>query len=67
MPFENAGVDLPFIAAQREIRVLAAGIGQNGVELAIPGARQLQFAGGLFEAQALVGAQIGSDQRRNRR
>ena len=47
---------------QREIGALAAGIGQNRIELALPGTRELQLAGGLFEAQALVGAQIRADQ-----
>src|SRR3984893_280192 len=62
-PFEHASIDLPLIAAQREIRSLAAGIGQNPIELTFPGACELQLAGELFEAQALVGAQIRADQR----
>src|ERR1700730_13887661 len=37
-PFEHASIDLPLIAAQREIRALAAGIGQYPVELTLPGA-----------------------------
>src|SRR5579859_5800425 len=63
MPFEHASIDLPLVAAQRETRALAAGIGQDRIELTFPGARELQLAGGLFEAQALVGTQIRSDQR----
>src|SRR6266851_6116752 len=63
VPFEHARIDLPLVAAQRETRALAAGIGQNRIELTLPGTHELQLAGGLFVGQALVGTQIRGDQR----
>ena len=33
VPFEHPRIDLPLIAAQREVRAFAVGVGQDGVEL----------------------------------
>ena len=63
MPLEHAGIDLPLIAAQGKVRPFAIGVCQHAIELALPGTRELQFAGGLLVAQSLVGAQVGCDQK----
>jgi hypothetical protein len=62
MPLQHPGIDLPFIAMQREIRAFAVRISQGCVELLGTDPRKLQLAGGLFEAQALVAAQTGANQ-----
>jgi len=62
-PFEDAGVDLPFIAAQRKIGHLAVGIREHAVVLMCADLGELDLAGRRLNRQSLVGSQIEADQK----
>jgi len=61
-PLEHVRVDLPFIAAQREISAFTGWHGKRAVELVVPDAGELQLAGRLLGGQLPIGAQVGRNQ-----